>query len=211
MSNSMKDKADVAGSWLELVKKAFDFWPQALVLAASSWTLLQALPLWAHLVAGGIFVGVLIFIGGHIYNRRKYVPLATAAVKTYEKLEGTIYATAAERMTDAKTPDALTSYVSQLLSMHVEIYARHPPSTVLRKIPSSRVRRGVFGHGGTVLTSTDPKDHDLVHVSVLRSELKSAIRQLQAEGKSFESMMGVKQKLNLNWRQTIDAAMHTQK
>jgi hypothetical protein len=181
------------------------------LIAGSLSTFFVALPPWVHFLAALTFAGVLIGIGVHIYNRRKYVPLATAAVTTYEKLEGTIYATAAERMTDAKTPEALTSYVSQLISMHVDIYARHPPSTVLRKIPSSRVRRGVFEHGGTVLSSTDPKDHDLIDVSVLRSKLKSAIRQLQAEGKSFESMMGVKQKLNLNWRQTIDAAMHTQK
>ena len=109
------------------------------------------------------------------------MPLAAAARNAYEQLEGTIWATAAERMHDIPSPTNTLDYMGQLLINEMEVFGTKPPSTVFRQIDEMRLKRGAVKDDCKTLKSSDNMEPDWTSLAVKRAAFKRRVKQLKGQ------------------------------
>ena len=182
---SIKNRLSVVADILQVIGFA-GFTPAAvLALGPAVLRLFQFVPssyiaLWSvaiFLAATYVFVALVPKIGT--------LSLADAARITYERLRGTLWADAAERMRSERTPEGILDYLATGLSLHVAIYGTYGPSTKLERLPESDVRMGHIERGATELALRDNRNLVVGNLRVRKSDLWTAINHMRQSTAEF--------------------------
>jgi hypothetical protein len=115
------------------------------------------------------------------------VSLSLGARQAYEKLRGTVWAEAAERLRIDSSPNGILDYVATAISLHAPIYGEYLPSTRLEKIPDRHTKSGSIKEGATVLQLNDQHKREVVGLRVKRSHLRGAIKHMSEGAKAFHA------------------------
>lgn len=153
-------------SFLETGKNLFGLvgsihaaWPALVIAAGLAAPFLIAIPPWAiFLIALAILLAMSI-IAYKLRHAILYISLEEAATRSYERLEGTLYAKAAERLFGSQpSPQNTTETMAKML-LHdgrLPLYGRKPPSRVLRRIDEDAVRQSSVIDNARTLKPDDP-------------------------------------------------------
>jgi len=181
MSNSMKDKTDLAGSVLELVGKFPNAWAVMAPLVVGGGAYLSALPEWAKLTC---YVGcsALLIAGiGYVLIRRQYIALGEAVDIAYNALQGSWIVKQSNDSAAEKSPVAISKQMAYNILCLIDLHAAQPPAKAALVIAHTRVMTGIFNDTLTELTSSNSSSHKLTDLKVNRKQFGLMLKQLKIE------------------------------
>lgn len=109
------------------------------------------------------------------------IPLSEASQLAYERLKGTLWGLAAERLSlPRNSPEGILDYMAVALSRESPIYGRRSPSTKLERIDEIEFRRGTITGGGKALEHYGESFPTYVDLAIERRELMRAIKRMKA-------------------------------
>jgi hypothetical protein len=108
------------------------------------------------------------------------ISLAVAARIAYERLRGTLWGKAAERLSlPAGSPEGILEYMATAISKEAVIYGCRPPSTKLEPIDEKEFQHGNITDGGKALNYFGEKSYRYTDLSIGRRELRKAIKRMK--------------------------------
>lgn len=113
-----------------------------------------------------------------IVFRIAMISLHDGARIAYEKLRGTLWGEAAERLRVDSSPDGILDYMATALTLYAPIYGKYPPSSRLELIKSNHIRTGTIEAGATVLELNDEHRCKVIGLRIKRSDLRKSIRHM---------------------------------
>ncbi len=109
------------------------------------------------------------------------ISLFEGARLAYERLKGTLWSNAAERLSlPRNSPEGILDYMAVALSQDSPIYGRRPPSTQLERIDEREFKRGTITGGGKVLGQYGESSPAYLDLAIERRELRRAIKRMKA-------------------------------
>jgi len=143
-------------------------------------------------VAGALFVVALVlfayalrdapvFLSAFSYLPFGKVTLSDAARVAYERLRGTLWGTAAERLSVPRdSAEGVLDFMAIAISKEARIYGCRPPSTRLEQIDKKEFNRGTVVGGGKVLNYYGDAGSAYVDLKIGRRDLRRAIKRMKA-------------------------------
>lgn len=121
------------------------------------------------------------------YHQRKekseeYMPLLEAARAAYEELRacGNSFHVKMAEQDSTATPEKILEYFSIAISLEVDVFGKHQPSTRLEKIDRNEYKSGMFSDGGNTFKYYGQDKAKYVDNAIKRTDLEPAIEKLKA-------------------------------
>jgi len=181
MSNSMKDKTDLAGSVLELIGKTPSAWVVLLSFGGGAVTYLSTLPEWAKLTCYSSCSMLLVAGIVYVLMRRRYIALGEAVEIAYNALPGSWIVKRSDASATEKSPVAISKQMAYNVLNLIDLHAAQPPAKALQVIKSTRVMTGIFNDTLTELSSSNGRSHKLTDLKVNRQQFGLMLKQLKIE------------------------------
>jgi len=137
-----------------------------------------------YLAAGtAVVFAASVYLTRELIVRIGAVSLNEGARIAYEQLRGTLWGAAAERLRVDPSPDGILDYMATGIANEVPIFGKFPPSTKLERISARLLSSGSIKGGARVLQSRHRKEPDFTDLTIRKSHLLKAIRQMKESAK----------------------------
>lgn len=132
-----------------------------------------------------LFGGAIVVFAASVYLTRALIvrvgtiSLADGSRIAYEKLRGTLWADAAERLRVDSTPEGILNYMATGISLEIPVFGKYPPSTMLERVKDLDLNSGSIQEGGRVFLLRDQHQSRIIDLVVRKSDLRKVIRQMK--------------------------------
>lgn len=130
-------------------------------------------------------IAIVLVLMWFIVFRIAMVSLRNGSRMAYEKLRGTMWSEAAERLRVDSSPNGILDYMATALTLHAPIYGKYLPSSRLELIEANHVNSGSIKNGATVLELNDEHRRQVTDLKIKRSALRKSILHMKEGAKSF--------------------------
>lgn len=148
-----------------------------LLLAVGGWA--SNIPV-VYLVVGSIvFFAVLHYLMRQLIVRIGTISLAEGARIAYEELRGTLWGSAAEKLSVNSTPEGILDYLGTGITLEIPVFGKYPPSTKLERVKRYELESGSIEGGASVLQLRDQRCSQITNLTIRKADLRKAIRHMQ--------------------------------